>query len=99
MPTVATISHDLCLEDGDTGPGRPSTLPTQPPRGPPARGHGVQADSDRFSVSPRLATQWGLEDEEEAAPERHGQERDRQLETRDQDGGSSSPDSLEQEKL
>ncbi|XP_036076879.1 lymphocyte-specific protein 1 isoform X1 [Rousettus aegyptiacus] len=52
------------------------------------------------SESPRkLATQWGLEDEEEATPERHGQERDRQLETRDQDGGGSSPDSLEQEKL
>lgn len=61
----------------------------------------MRADGDCVSVSPRLSTQWGLEDEEEVTPERHGQERGRQLGTQDQDGGSPCPESLdlEQEKL
>ncbi|XP_036903710.1 troponin T, fast skeletal muscle isoform X2 [Sturnira hondurensis] len=45
-----------------------------------------------------LATQWGLEDEEEAARERCRRERD-SLRDQDQDDGGQSPESPEQEKL
>lgn len=47
----------------------------------------------------RLATQWGLEDGEEAARERRRRERDRQLQAQDEDGGNQSPEPPEQEKL
>lgn len=47
----------------------------------------------------RLATQWGLEDGEEAARERRRRERDRQLRAQDEDGGNQSPEPPEQEKL
>nr|XP_019574099.1 PREDICTED: lymphocyte-specific protein 1 isoform X4 [Rhinolophus sinicus] len=47
----------------------------------------------------RLATQWGLEDGEEAARERRRRERDRQLRAQDEDGGNQSPEPQEQEKL
>ncbi|XP_074193036.1 lymphocyte-specific protein 1 isoform X4 [Rhinolophus sinicus] len=46
-----------------------------------------------------LATQWGLEDGEEAARERRRRERDRQLRAQDEDGGNQSPEPQEQEKL
>ncbi|XP_070283190.1 lymphocyte-specific protein 1 isoform X2 [Myotis yumanensis] len=46
-----------------------------------------------------LASQWSLEDEEEAARERRRRERDRQQRARDQDGGSPTPEPPEQEKL
>ncbi|XP_054581752.1 lymphocyte-specific protein 1 isoform X2 [Eptesicus fuscus] len=47
----------------------------------------------------RLATQWSLEDEEEAARERRRRERDRHRRAQDQDGGSPTPEPPEQEKL
>ncbi|ELK28550.1 Lymphocyte-specific protein 1, partial [Myotis davidii] len=46
-----------------------------------------------------LASQWSLEDEEEAARERRRRERDRHQRAQDQDGGSPSPEPPEQEKL
>ncbi|XP_054581758.1 lymphocyte-specific protein 1 isoform X8 [Eptesicus fuscus] len=46
-----------------------------------------------------LATQWSLEDEEEAARERRRRERDRHRRAQDQDGGSPTPEPPEQEKL
>ncbi|XP_014388602.1 PREDICTED: lymphocyte-specific protein 1 isoform X3 [Myotis brandtii] len=46
-----------------------------------------------------LASQWSLEDEEEAARERRRRERDRQQRAQDQDGGSPTPEPPEQEKL
>ncbi|XP_032976019.1 lymphocyte-specific protein 1 isoform X3 [Rhinolophus ferrumequinum] len=46
-----------------------------------------------------LATQWSLEDDEEATRERRRRERDRQLRAQDEDGGNQSPEPPEQEKL
>lgn len=47
----------------------------------------------------RLAAQWSLEDEEEAARERRRRERDRQLQDQDEDEGGPGPEQQEQEKL
>ncbi|XP_020938261.1 lymphocyte-specific protein 1 isoform X2 [Sus scrofa] len=47
----------------------------------------------------RLAAQWSLEDEEEAARERRRRERDRQLQGQDEDEGGPGPEQQEQEKL
>ncbi|XP_059566561.1 lymphocyte-specific protein 1 isoform X3 [Myotis daubentonii] len=47
----------------------------------------------------RLATQWSLDDEEEAARERRRRERDRHQRAQDQDGGSPSLEPPEQEEL
>lgn len=52
-----------------------------------------------LSVSPRLTTQWSVEDEEEAARERRRRERDRQLRDQDEDGGGQCPELPEQETL
>ncbi|XP_070313979.1 lymphocyte-specific protein 1 isoform X1 [Odocoileus virginianus] len=46
-----------------------------------------------------LATQWSVEDEEEAARERRRRDRERQLRAQDEDEGSPSPEQPEQEKL
>ncbi|XP_015420946.1 PREDICTED: lymphocyte-specific protein 1 isoform X1 [Myotis davidii] len=54
--------------------------------------------TDKWSGA-RLASQWSLEDEEEAARERRRRERDRHQRAQDQDGGSPSPEPPEQEKL
>lgn len=50
-------------------------------------------------MSPRLTTQWSVEDEEEAARERRGRERDSKLRAQDEDGGSRAPQLPEQETL
>ncbi|OWK17256.1 TNNT3 [Cervus elaphus hippelaphus] len=47
----------------------------------------------------RLAAQWSVEDEEEAARERRRRDRERQLRAQDEDEGSPSPEQSEQEKL
>ncbi|XP_043779259.1 lymphocyte-specific protein 1 isoform X6 [Cervus elaphus] len=49
--------------------------------------------------APRLAAQWSVEDEEEAARERRRRDRERQLRAQDEDEGSPSPEQSEQEKL
>ncbi|XP_014388601.1 PREDICTED: lymphocyte-specific protein 1 isoform X2 [Myotis brandtii] len=65
-------------------------------RGLPGRAEAEQ--TDKWSGA-RLASQWSLEDEEEAARERRRRERDRQQRAQDQDGGSPTPEPPEQEKL
>ncbi|XP_043779274.1 lymphocyte-specific protein 1 isoform X8 [Cervus elaphus] len=50
-------------------------------------------------VTRRLAAQWSVEDEEEAARERRRRDRERQLRAQDEDEGSPSPEQSEQEKL
>ncbi|XP_044115897.1 lymphocyte-specific protein 1 isoform X4 [Neovison vison] len=47
----------------------------------------------------KLTTQWSVEDEEEAARERRGRERDSKLRAQDEDGGSRAPQLPEQETL
>lgn len=64
---------------------------------------GAEEEADHVAHHKRLATQWGLEDEEEAARERRQRERDGLWDQdRDQHDGGQSPESLgspEQEKL
>lgn len=90
--TFLTLSPGLCFRNGETEASRVSSWPA-------GVGGGGVGPEVTPSHAPRLATQWSVEDEEEAARERRRQGREQQLRARDEDEGSPSPEQSEQEKL
>ncbi|XP_065794097.1 lymphocyte-specific protein 1 isoform X6 [Muntiacus reevesi] len=77
---------------------RPLSSPAHPISALPAASE-VRLTDPCSSCRPRLAAQWSVEDEEEAARERRRRDRERHLRAQDEDEGSPSPEQSEQEKL
>lgn len=94
--------HDLCFKYEETEAQRGQGLSGSPALGPSkATWAGEAGCRPRWDslLTPRLATQRSVEDEEEAAQGQHRRERDQQLRARDEDEdveGGHSPEELEQ---
>ncbi|XP_065794094.1 lymphocyte-specific protein 1 isoform X4 [Muntiacus reevesi] len=73
--------------------------PTEASSAQQSRDSGRRRDSSSPHLCRRLAAQWSVEDEEEAARERRRRDRERHLRAQDEDEGSPSPEQSEQEKL